>query len=104
MLTPSQLKIIADNYNNLSDYQKFINKNNENGLFDRIEKTLKDCAEHGLYDTNIYVNFGYDDPEKNYIVKYFSDLGFNTELVEPLQAPELTTANYRVYVLHLNWL
>ena len=104
MLTPSQLKIIADNYNNLSDYQKFINKNKENGLFDRIEKNIKECAECGLYDINIYVNFRYDDPEKNYIVKYFSELGFNAELVEPSQAPELKIANYRVYVLHLNWL
>ena len=79
------LKLISDEFNNLSDYEN---------------------------STGIFTTFRYNDPNKEHLIKYFKDLYYKVELFEPglikgeKKEPteeELKNAPYRQYLLMLNW-
>ena len=104
------LKLIADEYNKLSDYEKF-KKNNKEKLLG-IYNQCVEAAARGRYSTGTFMTYRYNDPEKELMVKYWTDLGYNSELYEPglikgekkeLTKEELISAPYRHYLLFISW-
>ena len=105
------LKLISDEFNNLSDYEKYVKTNKE--YLDGIYNNCLKAAKRGSYSTGIFTTFRYNDPTKEYLIKYFKDLYYKVELFEPGFGPglikkepteeELRVAPYRQYILMLSW-
>lgn len=104
------LKLIADSYNKLSDYEKF--KKNKRECLLNIYKNCIESAKRGSYSYGTFVTYRYDDPEKEFMIQYWKDLGYETELYEPglikgeknePSEEELKTAPYRYYTLIISW-
>jgi hypothetical protein len=104
------LKRIADEFNNLSDYEKYVKTHKKN--LDRIYESCMDVAKRGCYRLITSATFHHESPDKEHIVKYFKELGFKPELYEAglIQGEkheptkeELQRAPYRYYTLVLNW-
>ena len=104
------LKLIADEYNKLSDYEKYIDTHKDR--LDNIYHACLAAAKKGSYSTGIFVTFRYNDPDKEYLVKYFKDLKYDVDLFEPglingeKAEPteyELQQTPYRQYMLMLKW-
>jgi len=104
------LKSVADKFNELSDYKKYV-ETNQDSLND-IFKKCYNAAKNGRYSLGIFTTFRYNDPNKEYLVKYFKDLKYKAELFEPglikgekheQTEEELRVAPYRQYILMLSW-
>lgn len=104
------LKLISDEFNNLSDYEKYVKTNKE--YLDSIYNSCLNAAKRGSYSTGIFTTFRYNDPNKEHLIKYFKDLYYKVELFEPglikgeKKEPteeELRIAPYRQYILMLRW-
>lgn len=104
------LKLISDEFNNLSDYEKYVKTNKEylNGIYNNC----LNAAKRGSYSTGIFTTFRYNDPDKENLVRYFISLGYKVELFEPglikgeKKEPldeELKINPYRQYILMINW-
>ena len=108
--TASYLTSIANKFNEKSDYEKYVYINKEflNNTYD----SCLNAAKKGEYEVLVCMTFRYDDPNKEHLIKYFKDLGFEAELYEPglikdsKKIPtieELKIAPIRRYTLHLSW-
>lgn len=104
------LKLISDEFNNLSDYEKYVKTNKE--YLDSIYNNCLNAAKRGSYSTGIFTTFRYNDPNKEHLIKYFKDLYYKVELFEPglikgeKKEPteeELRISPYRQYILMLRW-
>ncbi len=104
------LKLIADEFNNLSDYEKYI-KTSKKQLDDIYQQCIN-AASNGIYSIGIFITFRYNSPNKEYIIKYFKDLYYDVELYEPglinekkynPSIEELEKNPYRQYILMLKW-
>ena len=104
------LKRIADEFNNLSDYEKYIKTNRE--VLEKIYRRCLDSAKCGQYSLITSATFHYKSPNKEHIVEYFKKLGFKADLYEAglikgekheHSKEELQRAPYRYYTLMLNW-
>ena len=104
------LKLIADKFNKLSDYEKYVSKNKD--FLERIYQKCLNAAKDGRYSTDVFVTYRYNDPDKNHLIKYFEKLYYKVELYEPVliegeknepTEEELKIAPYRQYVLNLKW-
>ncbi len=104
------LKLIADSFNKLSDYEKFIKTNKE--YLDGVYNKCLDLAKNGGYSLVTSVTFRYNDPNKEHLIKYFKNLLFEVDLYEPglfkgekkePSEEELKNAPYRYYMLMLSW-
>ena len=104
------LKLIADEFNNLSDYDKYVKTNKER--LDSIYNMCLNAAKRGSYLIRTFTTFRYDDPDKEHLIKYFKELYYKVELTEPglikgeKKEPteeELRIAPYRQYILTLRW-
>lgn len=105
MRNPDYFKKIADDYNRMTNYERFCHNETERGSFENIDKMIETAAKAGRYTTGILMAFRYDDPEKEYWVKYYKAMGYkNVELVElPNQSSDLKSVPYRSYNLILSW-
>ena len=104
------LKLIADKFNKLSDYEQYVSKNKD--FLERIYQGCLERAKDGRYSTSIFVTYRYNDPDKNHLIKYFENLYYKVELYEPglikgeKKEPteeELKIAPFRQYALMLRW-
>ena len=55
------LKLIADKFNELSDYEKYVSKNKD--FLERIYQGCLERAKDGRYSTGIFVTYRYNDPD-----------------------------------------
>ena len=108
--TASYLTSVANKFNEKSDYEKYVYINEEflNNTYD----SCLNAAKKGNYEVLLRMTCRYDDPDKEHLIKYFKDLGFEVELYEPglikgsKKIPtieELRMAPFRNYILHLSW-
>lgn len=104
------LKLIADEFNKLSDYDRYVKIHQES--LNNIYQMCLNAAKDGRYSTGVFVTFRYNDPDKNHLIKYFEKLYYKVELYEPglikgeKKEPteeELRNAPYRQYILMLMW-
>lgn len=100
------LKKRADGFNALPAYEKFLKTESSIKMLNRITEAAEEAAKKGCAGTVKFLTYRYDDPNKDFVVKFFKELGYKVTLEEegkPHINPDYKNVPYRQYKLIINW-
>ena len=109
LLKPIQadvLKKTADEFNSLSDYEKFLNRESNIKMLNNLMEQCERSAKTGSAGICQFLTYRYDDPDKEHLVKFFTELGYMVKIEEngkPFISDDYVNAPYRCYKLFINW-
>ena len=104
---PSDLKRIADEFNNLSAYEQYITTKNNKEWFSDVLNRCFESAKEGRYSITVTATLHYQSPAKDHIKKYFTDMGYNVNIIDPRSENEhindFDKCPYRWYCITISW-